>query len=96
MKMFLALLLLLLLNACSQQQTEELVFRKTLEHKLTKLCDEDKSCVVAVKNQIKPCMEKADWRKFMDKQEAEVVRFTTEFYGCIVDDDGYPLFYAEK
>jgi len=88
-------LLSLLLVACSGEGVDEFAFRTTLQNSLVEKCGEnDKACISAVKNQIKPCMEKSDWRRFVDNQDdkAELKRFTTRFYGCIVDDEGTPYF----
>jgi hypothetical protein len=74
---------------------EELAFRKTLEYDLVKLCgDDDEECISAVKSQLKECMERSDWRRFLQSQEdqIELKRFTSEFYACIVDTDGNPYF----
>ncbi len=80
---------------CSEQQIEEFAFRKTLEHDLIKLCgDNNKTCITTVKTQIKGCMESSNWRQYLNDQdnEAELNRFSLEFYSCIVDSEGTPLF----
>jgi len=89
------LLVSIFLWSCSESQVEEFAFRKTLELSLVDLCgEEDKKCIAAVKSQIGDCMEKSDWRKYFEDEdnEDELRRFTTEFYSCIVDEDGYPYF----
>ncbi len=89
------LLLAIPLMACNEGSIEEFGFRKGLEYKLISLCgDEDKACISAVQAQMKGCMEKSAWRRFFDKQEdqAELKRFTTAFYACIVDPNGKPYF----
>lgn len=97
MKLIGAVIVLMLLGGCSGDALEEFAFRKTLEHKLIELCGEDsQECVAAVEAQTQGCMEKSDWRKFVASQDdaEELKRFTTEFYTCIVDDDGKPYFVA--
>ena len=83
-----------MLASCNVGQVEELAFRKTLEYDLVNLCDKDDKCINSVKTQIKGCMEKSDWRKFMENQDSneELERFTDEFYSCIVDENGNPYF----
>lgn len=82
------------LCACSSDKLEEFVFKQTLEFSLVELCEGDESCKKAIKEQISPCMEKSDWRTFLDNEddEAELSRFTREFYSCIVDEKGDPYF----
>jgi len=94
MKILLLLIPAVFLSACSEKQMEEFAFRKTLEYQLTDLCGEDESCIAAVKNQTRACMEKSDWYKFVKDQDnqTELDRFTTAFYACIVDPDGNPYF----
>lgn len=87
--------LLFVVAGCSQEELEEVAFRKTLEYNLTELCGEDSDeCIAAVKAQIKGCMEKSNWRKFLNDQdnEKELKRFSSEFYSCIVDSEGNPYF----
>jgi len=83
-----------LLTGCSDEQIEEFAFRKTMEYELIELCDNDEECIQAVKDQIKECMEKSDWRRLLDNEddEEEMGRFTTKFYACIVDSEGNPYF----
>ncbi len=95
MRVFGILLMLVSLWSCSEGQMEEFAFRKTLELSLLDLCgEEDKQCIAAVKSQISGCMEKSNWRKYLQDQdnEEELNRFTSEFYSCIVDEEGYPYF----
>lgn len=85
----------LFLLSCGDGQIEEFAFKKTLEMSLVDLCgEEDKECIVAVKSQISDCMEKSNWRKYMEEEEsdAEFNRFTREFYSCVVDANGDPYF----
>lgn len=88
------LFVLLFIASCSEGQFEELVFRKTLEYDLTDLCGKDEACVEAVKSRIKGCMVKSNWRQFLEHQddEEEKTRFVTEFYACIVDENGNSFF----
>lgn len=83
-----------LLSACSSDKLEEFVFKQTLEFSLVELCEGDETCKKAVKEQISPCMEKSDWRTFLNNEddEAELARFTQSFYSCIVDGEGDPYF----
>ncbi len=86
-----------LLISCSDADVEEFTFRKTIEYELTELCgDDDAKCVSAVKAQTKDCMEKSDWRRYLKNQEdqQELKRFTSEFYACIVDEEGNPYFHS--
>lgn len=85
----------LLLWSCSEGQIEEFAFRKTLEISLIDLCGEqDKECIAAVESQISGCMEKSDWRKYLENEDNkdELNRFTKAFYSCLVDEDGNPYF----
>lgn len=83
------------LTACGTDGIEELTFRKVLEYQLEGECgDTDVACQQAVEEQIQPCMEKADWRSYLenDDDEEELKRFSRIFYACIVDADGNPYF----
>ena len=82
------------LSACSEQAVEEVTFRKVLQYNLVDLCGDDKTCVKSVKAQIKPCMESSNWKQYLanDEDAAEAERFINEFYSCLKDDDGKPLF----
>ena len=86
--------LCLFIMSCSEGQVEEFAFRKTLELSLVKACEEDQECATAVKSQISDCMEKSDWRKYLQQEESEEAlnRFTKTFYSCIVDSEGNPYF----
>ncbi len=95
MKLFSIVLVSLILCACSEDAVEEFAFRKSLEYGLTEKCGEDdKECVNAVQTQLKGCMEKSNWRKFVASEDdpVETKRFTQEFYACIVDSEGNPYF----
>lgn len=99
MKLLCMIIAMLCLAACSEKQAEEFAFRKVLELELIKLCgDADKECGEAVKTQIKGCMEKSDWRKYLQSQDdkAEFKRFTNAFYACIVDKNGKPYFHVKN
>ena len=47
-----------------------------------------------VKEQIESCMEKSDWRKYVDndEDEEELKRFIGEFFPCFKDSNGNPYF----
>lgn len=65
---------------------------------MAELCGEDDpACIEAVDTQTGPCMEQADWRRYMenDQDPAELERFTVAFYACVVDDNGNPWFTPE-
>ena len=98
MKIIGLLLMSLFLLSCSEGQIEELTFRKVLEYNLVESCgEEDKACITSVKSQIKGCMEKSNWRKYLENEESEeeLNRFTKEFYSCIVDSEGDPYFVVD-
>ena len=87
--------LLAAVTGCSEQQVEELVFRKTLEYQLKDRCgDDNEACHEAVEEQIRECLRKSEWKRYLDshEDEAEVERFVREFYPCFRDADGNPLF----
>ncbi|MAM88027.1 MAG: hypothetical protein CME36_12055 [unclassified Hahellaceae] len=89
----------LLLGACGEGQIEEFAFRKAMELTLVDLCgDEDKECIAAVESQTGVCMKKSNWRKYVasEDDQAELNRFTTEFYSCIVDKDGNSYFVHDE
>lgn len=73
---------------------EEFTFQYTLERDLIKKCDKEKECIIAVENQVKPCMEKSNWRNLIKYPDSnsENQRFIAEFYACITDKDGNPYF----
>lgn len=86
---------LFVLVSCSEGQIEEFAFRKTIEYDLVELCGiEEAECVAAVKDQVKGCMQKSNWRRYLEDQdnESELNRFTSKFYACIVDAEGNPYF----
>lgn len=89
--------IMLMTGACSTEKMEEFVFKKTLELSLQELCDGDEACDKAIEAQITPCMEKSNWRAFLNNEddEEELSRFTREFYSCIVDEHGEPYFAAD-
>jgi hypothetical protein len=94
-KMFSAIFVLFCLTGCSEGDVEEFVFRETLKYNLADVCGkEDKGCISAVDSQTKSCMEKSNWRKFLNSKDdkEESIRFKTEFYACIVDPQGKPYF----
>lgn len=97
MKTLTILIISLFILGCSENQIEELAFRKTLEYGLIDLCGaKDKECINAVETQSQSCMEKSNWRVFLENQEseAELTKFTGKFYACIVDSEGNPYFAA--
>lgn len=94
-KIFFMLIAVVLLGACSAEQTEEFAFRKTMEYQLIERCGEDdEACIAAVEAQIKTCMAQSDWRKYVrnDEDEAELNRFIRAFFPCFKDADGNPYF----
>lgn len=90
----LLVILILMCSGCSQRGVEEFAFRESLKYGLLKTCEEDETCKALVKEQIKGCIESSDWKSFLDNQDDETIKnkFLTEFYGCLVDGDGNPLF----
>ena len=95
MRIILAIAILMTTAACSPQQVEEIVFRKYMEYQVKDLCDEDdRKCRAAVEEQIKSCMETADWRRFLDSEddEDELQRFIKVFFPCFKDASGKPYF----
>jgi len=89
------LIILLLIGGCTAEQVEEIAFRKVMEYQLIDDCGEDdKACIKAVKEQIESCMEKSDWRKYVnnDEDEAEMKRFIGEFFPCFKDSNGNSYF----
>lgn len=88
-------LMLLAVTGCSEQQVEELVFRKTLEYDLKERCGENNdACYAAVEDQIRECMRKSEWKRYLDshENEEELQRFMREFFPCFQDAGGNPLF----
>lgn len=83
-----------LIVSCNQADVERFAFQKTLEHGLTKKCGGDEACVAAVEKLTPQCMEKADWKSFVNSKddEKEKQRFMTAYYSCIVDQNGAPYF----
>ena len=87
------------LAGCSDGSVEEFAFRSMLEVSMSELCGEDDAaCLEAVETQTRPCMRQADWRRYMENDEdpAELERFTTAFYACVVDEQGNPWFTVEE
>jgi hypothetical protein len=95
MMKFSVLIILLLIGGCTAEQVEEIAFRKVMEYQLIDDCGEDdKACIKAVKEQIESCMEKSDWRKYVnsDEDEEEMKRFIGEFFPCFKDSNGNSYF----
>lgn len=86
----------LFLFGCSEDAVERFAFEKTLKFGLTKNCDKDKECVVAVEKQLPSCIEKGDYKAVLrasgEKEAAEQERFSRFLFSCIVDNDGNPYF----
>lgn len=84
----------LMTSACTGEKVEEVVFRETMEYQLEQDCGEDKECKDIVETQMEYCMEKSDWRSFLNNQEdaQELQRFIKEFFPCFKDPDGNPYF----
>ena len=84
----------LLMTACTGEQVEEVVFRETMEYQLEEDCGDDEACKEAVETQMAACMEKSDWRSFLNNDEdpQELQRFIKEFFPCFKDPDGNPYF----
>ena len=95
MKKTALIFIVLLLGGCSEAQVEEFAFRKSMEYQLKDDCgDDNEECIKAVEEQIASCMEKSDWRKYLenDKDEAELKRFISEFFPCFKDANGNSYF----
>jgi hypothetical protein len=95
MMKFSVLIILLLIGGCTAEQVEEIAFRKVMEYQLIDDCGEgDKACIKAVKEQIQSCMEKSDWRKYVNsaEDEEEMKRFIGEFFPCFKDPNGSSYF----
>ncbi len=95
MMKYFAFMIVLLIGGCTAEQAEELAFRKVMEYQLTDECGEDnKACIEAVEEQIKACMEKSDWRKYVNngEDEAEMKRFINQFFPCFKDPNGNSYF----
>ena len=86
----------LFLFGCSEDAVERFAFEKTLKFGLTKNCDKDKECVVAVEKQLPSCIEKGDYKAVLrasgEKEAVEQERFSQFLFSCIVDNDGNPYF----
>jgi hypothetical protein len=95
MKTVFILGLLLIMAGCSQEQFDELIFRKVMEYQLKDDCeDQDKECVAAIEAQIRSCMEASDWRRYLESEddEDETQRFIHAFFPCFKDADGNAYF----
>lgn len=95
MKSIPILFFVLLLTGCTAEQAEEFAFRKTMEYQLKEECGKkDKACIQAVEEQIESCMQKSEWKKYVDdsENEAEMQRFIRAFFPCFKDARGKPLF----
>lgn len=94
-KKLLVIFFLLVLSGCDARQLDELVFREVLRFNLKDACaKENEACRVAVKEQTQGCMDKSDWRKFLNDKDnkEESNRFKKAFYACLVDAEGKPFF----
>ena len=89
-----SILVLLLIIGCSEEQTEEFVFKKTMEYQLKDDCGEDEECISAIEKQIESCMKKNDWRKYLrnSEDEEELNRFVEKFFPCFKDQNGNSFF----
>lgn len=99
MKFVTLALAMLFLGACSQQDIEEMLVKKTIEYSLIELCGEqNEACIEAVETQVSACIEKnnitIDTLNVEDEQQLQNV--VTEFYTCIVDENGDPMFENEQ
>jgi len=93
MNIKLLLVLSVVLSGCSEEKVEEFAFRKSMQHNLNKLCDNDKQCRSGVKAQISDCMESSDWRNIFDNENDESMQaFIEQFYPCFKDENGNPYF----
>jgi hypothetical protein len=80
---------------CSQEQLDELIFRKVMEYQLKDDCgDQDKAWVAAIEAQIKRCMEASDWQRYLESKEDEdeTQRYIHAFFPCFKDANGNPCF----
>jgi hypothetical protein len=95
MKKISVFVILLLIGGCTAEQVEEIAFRKVMEYQLIDECGEDdKECIKAVEEQIEFCMEKSDWRKYVnnDDDDEEMKRFINAFFPCFKDPNGNSYF----
>lgn len=81
------------ISGCSETAIEEFTFRKLAEHDLQSECGENTRCQDAVSAQIAACMERANWRGLLDKEEGDpaFIVFNETFRPCFVEEDGKPL-----
>lgn len=82
------------LSGCSEGSVEEFTFRKLLESDLKDECGKNTECKELVSLQIKNCMELANWKNLLDKEEGDKAfeEFDTAFNPCFKDKSGKPLF----
>jgi hypothetical protein len=97
MKFLLALTLITLISGCSDEQAasaEKYVFQKTAEIDLLEKCGEDDACIQVVKENVELCMDKSNWKKYVDNSDdnEELYRFIKEFYPCFKNSEGKPYF----
>lgn len=63
--------------------------------------EEDTACINAVETQFDSCHKKyeKDWENYMNSSISEedqlLAVYSTNMYGCIVDEDGEPYFYFD-
>jgi len=90
------LLVLLLLGTflIPEEQTEEFVFRKTMEYQLKDDCGEDRNCISAVEKQMESCLARSDWRRYLknNEDEEELNRFIKIFFPCFKNPNGNSYF----
>ncbi|MGH1486618.1 MAG: hypothetical protein ACRBCI_10395 [Cellvibrionaceae bacterium] len=87
---------ILLISSCSEYNLdiEEFTFRKLVESDLKEECGNNEACKTAVSDQIKHCMEAANWQAILGNEEdAELMQnFVEKFYPCFKDSNGERLF----
>jgi len=85
--------IVIILTGCSEGAVEEFTFRKLAEHDLKEECGQDKSCRSAISSQIKHCMEFANWRVLLEKEEDDKAffEFNEVFRPCFKDENGNVL-----
>ncbi len=85
----------MILGGCSAEQFDEFVFRKVMEYQLKDECGEDnRPCIEAIEEQIESCMQKSDWRTYLDSDgdQEETQRFIRDFFPCFKDANGKSYF----
>ena len=69
---------------------------KMVKASLKDVCEDDTDCVKAVDKQFDACLEKSDFRKYMNASAADEDKYLAStfkhLYACIVDQDGDPYF----